>query len=142
MVSILLGGAIVRLCILYSRCLQPFLPFFLHLLSLPFSVTPSLPLSSHPVSALIFFLSPFHLSSIPGLVYSQLTLICHTPILKAAKLGKVPKYNLVNTIYQIVKFTLFKRYCFLCKFTHFISASGVLSDLQQRYSFSSLPQAA
>ena len=141
MVSIMLGGAIVRLCILHSRCLQPFLPppplpsFLSH--------SPSLHLSSYPVSALLFFLSPFHLSSIPGHVYSQLTLICHRPILKVAKLGKVPKYNFANTIYKIFKFTLFTRYCFFIqRHIFFISDIGVLREMQQRDSFPCLPQTA
>ena len=31
---------------------------------------------------------------------------------KVAKLGKLPKYNLANDICQIIKCTLFTRYCF------------------------------
>ena len=126
MVSKLRGGAIVRLCpsyinyIIYSVIITLYLysaisfssmhiPSFLLILSLPSSITPSLRLSSHLVSSLPLFL----LSPIPRLVDSQYTFICHMLILKVAKLGKVPKYNLTNTIYKIVKLTLFTRYRFM-----------------------------
>ena len=96
----------------YKYCIHiVYHPSFLPPPPLPSILSHSLPhLSSHPVSSLPLFLCPFFRSSIPGLIDSQLTFICHMRILKVAKLGKVPKYNLENTIYQIVKFTLFTRY--------------------------------
>ena len=170
MVSRLLGGAIVSLCpsymnsIIYSVIITLYLYgaisfssmrkciYCIHIVyhtsflpppPLPSFLSHSLPhFSSHPVSSLPLFLCPLFRSSIPGLIDSQLTFICHMRILKVAKLGKVPKYNLENTIYQIVKFTLFTPYCILYNVTFFISGIAVLSELQQRDSFPGLPQTA
>ena len=92
---------------------------------------------SQPYFLLLLSLLPFLL---PRSSHSQLTFICHMPILKLSQLGSKCRH-LANTISQIVNFTLFTWY-FYNAVTRFISASEVLSELQQRYSVSCPPKTA
>ena len=119
-ITLFLGSAIsfssLRKCIYCNHVVS--VPSFLLLLFLPPSLTPSL---SHPsLSTPSISLHHSLRSSIPGLVYSQFMCICHMLNLKVAK---VPKYNLAITIYQIVKFTFFARYCIFYTKSHVLFRS-------------------